>query len=73
MKLRSDMLFLTMVQAHRRIMVFTERDMFERCRAEKESGRVPPEVEFALAEIPAELRVRLTAAKAKSSSEVYPR
>jgi hypothetical protein len=31
LKLRSDMLFLTMVNAKRRIMVLTERDMCDQC------------------------------------------
>lgn len=72
MKLRSDMLFLILAKASRRLVVLTERDMYERCLAEAEGGRVPPEVEFVLADIPADLRTRLIAAKAKSSSEVSP-
>ena len=73
MKLRSDMLFLVMAQAQRRLVVLTERDMYDRCLAEREGGRVPPEVEFALAEIPNELRVKLLKAKAESSREVSPK
>ena len=72
MKLRSDMLFLIMAEATRRIVVLTEHDMYDRCLGEKNSGRVPPEIEFALAEIPDELRTRLKSAKAKSSLEVSP-
>lgn len=73
MKLRSDMLFLTMAEAERRVIVLTERDMYERCIAEKDGGRVPPEIEFVLAQIPEELRLRLQKAKAASSKEVSPR
>lgn len=73
MKLRSDMLFLIMAQAERRLIVLTEKDMHERCLAEAAGGRVPPEVEFLLAEIPESLRERLVTAKAKSSAEVAPR
>ena len=73
MKLRSDMLFLTMAEAKRRVVVLTERDMYDRCLAEKQGGRTPPEVEFALAEIPDELRKRLLKAKAVSSREVSPK
>ena len=73
MKLRSDMLFLIMASAERRLMVFTEGDMYKRCLADAEGGRVPPEIEFVLAEIPENLRARLGKAKAKSSAEVSPK
>src|SRR5579871_6215711 len=59
LKLRSDMLFLTMVEATRRVIVLTERDMYDQCRKEAAGGRAPPEIEFACAEIPDELRARL--------------
>lgn len=73
MKLRSDMLFLIMTQAERRLVVLTEMDMHERCLAEAAGGRVPPEVEFVLAQIPGALRERLVVTKAESSAEVAPR
>jgi hypothetical protein len=41
------MLFLTMVEAKRRVVLLTEKDMFEQCLKEKAGGRVPPEIEFA--------------------------
>ena len=69
LKLRSDMLFLTMVQAERRIIILSETDMFEQCKKESAGGRVPPEIEFMCAEIPEELRARLVAARLKASGE----
>ena len=72
MKLRSDMLFLLMASAKRRIVVLTEEDMYKRCLAESKSGRVPPEIEFALAAIPDDLREKLVSAKSASSKEVTP-
>lgn len=45
LKLRSDMLFLTMVETKRRIVVLTERDMCSQCEKEAAGGRVPPEIE----------------------------
>ena len=73
MKLRSDMLFLLMAEAKRRIVVLTEKDMFDKCLAERDGGRVPPEIEFALASIPEELREKLKKAKDESSREVSPK
>jgi hypothetical protein len=70
LKLRSDMLFLTMVEAKRRVVVLTEADMYKQCQKEVEGGRVPPEIEFVCAEIPEPLRVRLVAARAVASDEV---
>jgi len=73
MKLRSDMLFLIMAEAKRRIVVLTEQDMYDRCLAERDGGRVPLEIEFVLAAIPDELRARLKKAKDESSREVSPK
>lgn len=73
MKIRSDMLFLVMAAAERRLVILTEEDMYRRCLSEVESGRVPPEIEFMHASIPADYRERLEKAKAKSSAEVSPK
>ena len=69
LKLRSDILFLTMVEAKRRLVILTERDMYVRCKQEAAGGRVPPEIEFVCATIPDELRTRLIAARLKASGE----
>lgn len=69
LKLRSDMLFLTMVQAERRIVVLTEQDMCDQCEKEAAGGRVPPEIEFVCALIPEDLRARLVGARLKASIE----
>lgn len=69
LKLRSDMLFLTMVEAKRRLIILTERDMCDQCEREAAGGRVPPEIEFACAKIPDELRARLFAGRLKASEE----
>jgi hypothetical protein len=63
------MLFLTMVVAKQRVIVLTERDMFDQCGKEAAGGRIPPEIEFVCAPIPDELRVRLIAARLKASNE----
>lgn len=69
LKLRSDMLFLTMADAKRRIIVLTERDMYDQCNKEAAGGRVPPEIEFACAVLPDEVNTRLVAARKKASGE----
>lgn len=69
LKLRSDMLFLSMVDAKRRIIVLTERDMCDQCEKEAAGGRVPPEIEFVCAPIPEELRGRLVAGRLNASAE----
>jgi hypothetical protein len=73
MKLRSDMLFLTLVEAERRLVVLTEQDVYEKCLAEVAGGRLPPEIEFALAVIPDELRAKVMKARDASSKEVSPK
>jgi hypothetical protein len=69
LKLRSDMLFLTMVEAQRRVIILTEQDMCDQCEKESAGGRVPPEIEVVCAAIPEELRTRLVAARLKASGE----
>lgn len=69
LKLRSDMLFLTMVDAKRRVIVLTEQDMCDQCQKEREGGRMPPEIEFVCANIPEELRRRLIEGREKASGE----
>jgi len=69
LKLRSDMLFLTMVEAKRRIIVLTERDMCDQCEKEAAGGRVPPEIEFVCAIILDDLRSRLITSRLRASEE----
>ncbi len=72
-KLRSDMLFLILVEAKRRVVVLTEKDMLEQCEKERKGGRVPKEIEFVCAQIPDDLRGRLDTAKSRASAEVSRR
>ena len=72
-KIRSDILFLMLVKASRRIVVLTEEDMYELCMKESLDGRVPHEIEFLHAKLPEELAKNLDAARKKASAEVSPR
>ena len=72
-KLRADMLFLTMVDADRKLVILTEADMHELCLREVEAGRVPQGIDFVHAAVPLQLRERLDAAREASSREVTPR
>ena len=69
LKLRSDMLFLTMVEAKQRIIILTERDMCDQCEREAAGGRVPPEIQFVCAILPDDLNQKLIAARLKASGE----
>ena len=70
MKIRSDLYFLLLSKAERRVIVFTQPDMYEQLERERKAGRVPPEIEYLLAEIPDDLKERLEAARAKASEEL---
>jgi hypothetical protein len=72
-KLRSDMLFLMLAEAKRRLMILTEPDMLELCEKERQGGRVPPGIEYFLAELPHDLARRLRDARDVASREVQPR
>jgi hypothetical protein len=70
LKIRSDMYFLLLADAERRLMVLTEADMFAQCRKEAVGGRVPKTIEFFHADIPAELKERLVASRGIASGEI---
>jgi ABC-type Fe2+-enterobactin transport system substrate-binding protein len=73
LKLRSDTLFLLLAKdPEKRIILLTESDMLDVCSKEKAGGRVPQEIEFVLAELPDDLRKKLTQAREKASKEVSP-
>ena len=72
MKIRSDMLFLTMIDTKRRIVVLIDADMLKLCQKEVDGGRVPDTIEFLRAEIPEELKLRLHKAQETASKEVSP-
>jgi len=72
-KLRGDMLFLLMVQANKRIIVLSEKDMCDYLIKEKDNGRVPLQIEFVHAPIPEDLKKELNAAKKIAAQEVLPK
>ena len=72
LKIRSDMFFLLLAEAAQRLVVLTERDMYDLCRSEKEAGRVPASIEFVHVQIPDELAARLKKARRVASKEVSP-
>jgi hypothetical protein len=70
-KLRSDMLFLHLVDGlTRRVMILTDQTMHLACLKEVNGGRVPAGIEFLFATIPEELKARLIEARAAASKEV---
>jgi hypothetical protein len=72
-KLRSDMLYLVMADGvTRRLLVLTERCMYEACLRERKNGRLPLDVEFLLAELPADLREMLARSRERAPLEVRP-
>ena len=72
LKVRSDLFFLLLTGAERRIALLTERDMYERWLREVENGRVPNCIEFVHVEIPNELNSKLEKSRRKASREVTP-
>ena len=64
---------MLLAEAERRIVVLTEKDMYERCIKEVQGGRVPSSIEFVRAEIPLELEARLQISRGTASDEVLPR
>jgi hypothetical protein len=70
MKLRSDMLFLTMLSGERqRISLVTDQTMLDMLTKERAGGRVPRNIEFLHAPLPAELAERLQRSQKAASRE----
>jgi hypothetical protein len=72
-KIRADMYFLLLSSAKRKLLLFTEQDMFERFIAEQEKGRVAEGIELSLVRLPAKLAEKVRASRARASGEVQPR
>jgi hypothetical protein len=73
LKIRSDMFFLMLADARVRLVVLTERDMYDLCEGERKRGRVPKAIEFLHAPLPADLAARVQIARRVASQEVSPR
>ena len=71
-KIRSDMYFLLLVQTDQRLVVLTEKDMYDLCTSELNAGRVHQSIEFLHVEIPEALAEHLRQSRKKASKEVSP-
>lgn len=72
LRIRAGVLFLMMAKAEQRLVVLTERDMWEACQREKELGRFPDEIEFVSVDLPDHLSEQLRVGRRRSSAEVTP-
>ena len=72
LKVRSDVFFLLLAEAPRKLMLLTETDMYENWLSEAESRRVPDSIEFVHVEIPHDLDLQLKSSRARASREVTP-
>lgn len=72
-KVRADMYFLLLAKANRRVVVFTETDMYDQWIKESERGRVDSHIELMFAEVDPETRKSLSEAREAASREVRPR
>ena len=72
MKHRSDMLFLLMAPAIRRLLILTDGTMDLFWQRQRARGRVPTQIEVMQADIPSELQERLDQARGRSSAEMLP-
>ncbi len=71
-KIRSDIYFLLLAEAERRLVLLTEQDMHTRWDREVKAGRVPRSIEFVHVEIPQDLNLKLQASRQRASQEVTP-
>ena len=71
-KVRSDIFFLLLAKADRKVVLLTEPDMYKRWLSEVQNGRVPDSIEFVHVEVPEELDLQLKASRRAASREVTP-
>ena len=71
-KIRSDVFFLLLATAECKVMVLSERDMYDWWLAESVRGRVPNEIRFLHAVLPDELILALQASRRRAAQEVTP-
>ena len=69
-KIRSDILFLLLADADRRLVIFADEPLYAMAAKEKQEGRLPSEVELHYAPLPTELRAKLSAAQKAASIEI---
>lgn len=71
-KIRSDALFLLATDVERRVIVLSDRRMFDICKAEQNAGRFPREIEIIPASLPDEMEEALVKARNIAALEVSP-
>lgn len=71
-KVRSDIYFLLLSTADRKLMLLTESDMYAWWLRERDQGRVPVCIEFRHVEIPEDMNEELQDSRRKASGEVTP-
>jgi hypothetical protein len=69
-KIRSDIMFLMLSEAHRKLMVLADRDLYEYSNSEQLRGRLPREIDLCLADLPANISCLLSAAQQAASAEI---
>lgn len=71
-KVRSDILYMMCAEAERRIVILTDRNMYDLCMEQVNAGRMPVGIEFLLAEIPSEMLEQLGRDHYHAACEVIP-
>ena len=71
-KVLSDIYFLLLVDARRKLILLTDHKMTEYWTNQQIAGRVPDEIEIVLVGLPSDLRSILDAAIEMASQEVRP-
>jgi hypothetical protein len=71
LKIRSDILSLIQLKHNtKKIVILTEKDMYDKCIKEKYNGKIPREISFYLVTVPAHIRNKLKVARQLSIDEI---
>ena len=71
-KVRSDILFLLRAHADRRMIVLTDKAMYDLCRRQALAGRMPAEIEFTFVPVPQAMQAQLRRSHEQAAREVTP-
>lgn len=69
-KLRADCLMLSLIDVKQKLMLLTERSLFDFALSEQQEGRLPIDIQILKIDLPKDLKAELATAKNIASKEV---
>ena len=72
-KIKADILYFTMIKTERKLLLFTEDNLYKEFVVEKNNRRIPNDIELVKVNIPEDMNDELKMFKSIASKEVTPK